>query len=147
NREVYDMYCRRSHWSLGVLFLAAVSSSSTAQTNSRARTSSAAQTTPAAQAKPAVWAEWNTLKPENEDFSILMPKDTSTEITKFDYHRFELKARLYLSAPTTGPVVGVASMSGIKSNPASNTDFERFNSYADAFKTFFPPKVRKDAAP
>jgi hypothetical protein len=37
----------------------------------------------------------------------------------------------------------VASVSGIKANLGS--DFVRFNSYADAFKTFFPSKVRKDA--
>jgi hypothetical protein len=74
-----------------------------------------------------------------------MPKDTSTEITKFEYHKMELSSRLYLSAPTPGPVVAVASISGIKSNPAAYSDFERFNSYVDAFKTFFPPKVRKDS--
>ncbi len=41
----------------------------------------------------------------------------------------------------------MASLSGIKSNPAAYTDFSRFNSYMDAFKNFFPAKVRpKDAA-
>jgi hypothetical protein len=84
------------------------------------------------------------MRPEKEDFSVLMPKDASTEITTFEYHKMELNARLYMSAPTTGPVVAVASMSGIKSNPAAYSDFERFNSYVDAFKQFFPPKVRKD---
>jgi protein TonB len=33
-------------------------------------------------------------------------------------------------------------LSGIKSDPAQYTEFARFNSYIDAFKTFFPPKVR-----
>lgn len=119
------MNFRRSHYSLAVLFVVLVSM------------------TLAAQTKPAVGADWDNFKPENEDFTVLMPKDTSTEITKVAYHKFELNVRLYLSAPTPGPVMVVASMSGIKSNLGS--EFSRFNSYADAFKTIFPPKVRKDA--
>jgi hypothetical protein len=137
------MYFRRSVWLLAIPLLAAVSLSSEAQTRSSAKTSKQPNPTPAS-TKPPVWESWDTLKPENEDFSILMPKDASTEITKFDYHKLELNARLYMSAPATGPVVAVASMSGIKSNPAAYSDFERFNSYADAFKQFFPSKVRKD---
>jgi hypothetical protein len=44
-------------------------------------------------------------------------------------------------------VLAIASFSGIKSNPAQYTEFARFNSYIDAFKDFFPPKVRtKDTA-
>ena len=39
-------------------------------------------------------------------------------------------------------MLAVASFSGIKSNPAQYTEFARFNSYIDAFKDFFPPKVR-----
>jgi Gram-negative bacterial TonB protein C-terminal len=127
------MFFRRSHLSLAVLFLAAASISSSAQKS------------PAPQTKPAAGADWETLKPENEDFSILMPKNTATEITKFAYHKMELSARLYLSAQNPALVVAVASISGIKSNPAAYSDFERFNSYVDAFKTFFPPRVRKDA--
>jgi len=137
------MYFRRSVWLLAIPLLAAVSLSSEAQTRSAPKTSKQPNPTPAT-TQPAVWESWDTLKPENEDFSILMPKDASTEITKFDYHKLELNARLYMSAPATGPVVAVASMSGIKSNPAAYSDFERFNSYADAFKQFFPAKVRKD---
>lgn len=146
------MSFRRSQCSLVILFLAALSLSSQAQTRSSAKTSTkpaqpsaAAQPPAAPPTQPAIWESWETLKPDNEDFSILMPKDTSTETTKFDYHKLELNVRLYLSAPASGPVVGVASMSGIKSNPAAYSDFERFNSYADAFKQFFPSKVRKDA--
>ena len=141
---------RRANLLTAPLFLALMLSPLVAQTRSTKKTSKpsepavAAQPAPA-ETKPPVWSTWDTFKPENEDFSILMPKDTATEITKFDYHKMELNARLYLSTPLTGPVVGVASMSGIKSNPAAYSDFERFNSYADAFKTFFPPKVRKDA--
>jgi hypothetical protein len=33
-------------------------------------------------------------------------------------------------------------LSGIKSNPAQYTEFARFNSYVDAFKDFFPSKIR-----
>jgi outer membrane biosynthesis protein TonB len=125
NLEVNDMSFRRSHYLLAVLFVAFVSFSVNAQT------------------KPAVGADWDNLKPENEDFSILMPKDASTEIATVDYHKFQLNVRLYLSAKIPGPVLAVASMSGIKSNLGS--EMARFNSYADAFKTVFPPKVRKDA--
>jgi outer membrane biosynthesis protein TonB len=102
---------------------------------------------PATPPKQEVALDWQTLKPENEEFSILMPRDATTEISKFDYHKFQLNTRLYMSAPTAAPVVGVVSMSGIKSNPASASDLERFNSYADAFKTFYAPKVRKDIPP
>src|SRR5215217_9308755 len=35
-----------------------------------------------------------------------------------------------------------ASLSGIKSDPAQYTEFARFNSYIDAFKSYFPAKVR-----
>jgi hypothetical protein len=59
----------------------------------------------------------------------------------------ELNTRLYLATSSAGPVLAVASFSGIKSNPAQYTEFARFNSYIDAFKDFFPPKVRtKDTA-
>ena len=121
------MCFRRSYWSFAVLFVALTSIVVIAQT------------------KISPVADWDTFRPENEEFSILMPKDTSTEVTKVPYHKFELNLRLYLSAPAAGPVVGVASVSGIKANAGS--ELERFNSYADAFKTFFPPKVRKDAVP
>ena len=47
----------------------------------------------------------------------------------------------------SGPVLAIVSMSGIKSSPAVYSDYSRFNSYVDAFKDFFPPKVRtKDTA-
>ncbi len=93
------------------------------------------------------WAEWETLTPEGEEFTVTMPKNPTTESAKFLYHKIELNTRLYLSKSTTGPVLAVASFSGIKSNPAQYTEFARFNSYIDAFKDFFPPKVRtKDTA-
>lgn len=101
----------------------------------------------AAQAqKPAdAWAEWETITPEGEEFTVTMPKNPTTESTKFPYHKMELNTRLYLSKSTTGPVLAIASFSGIKSN--MGTEFARFNSYIDAFKDFFPPKVRtKDTA-
>ena len=98
----------------------------------------------AAQApKPAgAWTEWESLSPENEEFTVLMPKNPTTETTTFPYHKMELNARLYLATSSAGPVLAIASLSGIKSDPAQYTEFARFNSYIDAFKTFFPPKVR-----
>src|SRR4029079_2945520 len=93
--------------------------------------------------KPAeAWAEWQTLSPENEEFTVLMPKNPTTESTTFPYHKMELNVRLYMATSSTGPVLAIASLSGIKSDPAQYTEFARFNSYIDAFKTYFPSKVR-----
>lgn len=93
------------------------------------------------------WAEWETISPEGEEFTVTMPKTPTTETAKFAYHKFELNTRLYLASSSSGPIVAVTSFSGIKSNPAEYTEFARFNSYIDAFKDFFPPKVRtKDTA-
>jgi len=119
------MNYRRSYWLFAVLFVTLAATAAVGQTKTTATT------------------EWDTLSPENEEFSVLMPKDFATDVGKVPYHQFELSLRLYLSAPASGPVLGVASVSGIKTNLGS--DFVRFNSYADAFKTFFPSRVRKDA--
>lgn len=88
------------------------------------------------------WAQWETISPEGEEFTVTMPKNPTTETAKFAYHKFELNTRLYLASSSAGPIVAVTSFSGIKSNPAEYTEFARFNSYVDAFKDFFPPKVR-----
>lgn len=88
------------------------------------------------------WTEWETITPEGEEFTVTMPKNPTTESAKFPYHKMELNTRLYLATSSAGPVLAVASFSGIKSNPAQYTEFARFNSYIDAFKDFFPPKVR-----
>jgi TonB-like protein len=119
------MNYRRSYWLFAVLFVTLAAAAAVGQTKTTATT------------------EWDTFSPENEEFSILMPKDVATDVSKVPYHQFELSLRLYLSAPASGPVLGVASVSGIKANLGS--DFARFNSYVDAFKTFFPSRVRKDA--
>src|SRR6185503_18801070 len=75
------------------------------------------------------------------------PKNPTTETTKFPYHKMELNARSYLATKAGGPVFAVVSLSGIKSTPGQYSDFTRFNSYVDAFKDYFPPKVRtKDTA-
>jgi len=98
--------------------------------------------------KPAdVWKDWETLSPDNEEFTVLMPKDRTTEATTFPYHKMELNLRLYLATSSAGPVLAVTSLSGIKSDPAQYTEFARFNSYVDAFKTFFPSKVRSKETP
>ena len=90
-------------------------------------------------------ADWQTIRPDGEEFAISMPKDPKTESSKEPYHKMELNTNLYLSATEHGPVFAVVSLSGIKSNPALYSEFERLNSYVDAFKNWFPPKVRKGA--
>lgn len=118
------MHSRRLHFVLAMLLLAAFALAAKAQKSAGA------------------WAEWETLSPENEEFTVLMPKNPTTESTTFPYHKMELNARLYMATSATGPVLAITSLSGIKSDPAQYTEFARFNSYIDAFKTFFPSKVR-----
>lgn len=89
--------------------------------------------------------DWETLRPEGEEFSVLMPKGSTFETSKEPYHKMELNTRTYLSNSPAGPVFAIVSLSGIKSNPALYTEMQRINSYVDAFKNLFPPKVRKDA--
>ena len=99
-----------------------------------------------AQKAHGTWSEWETITPEGEEFTVTMPKNPTTETAKFPYHKMELNTRLYLARSAAGPVLAVASFSGIKASPMY-TEFTRFNSYIDAFKDFFPPKVRsKDTA-
>ncbi|HSE16206.1 MAG TPA: energy transducer TonB [Pyrinomonadaceae bacterium] len=121
------MHSRRLHFVLASLLVIAFALTANAQ-------------------KPAeAWAEWEMLSPENEEFTVLMPKNPTTESTIFPYHKMELKARLYMATSSAGPVLAIASLSGIKSDPAQYTEFARFNSYIDAFKNFFPSKVRAKA--
>ncbi|HEY8185720.1 MAG TPA: TonB family protein [Pyrinomonadaceae bacterium] len=89
--------------------------------------------------------DWETLRPEGEQFSVLMPKGSTFESSKEPYHKMELNTRMYLYSRPGGPVFAVVSLSGIKSNPALYTEMQRINSYVDAFKNLFAPKVRKDA--
>jgi periplasmic protein TonB len=118
------MHVRRLHFALAIFLLSALPLSAQVQ-------------------KPADgWAEWETLSPEAEEFTVLMPKNPTTETTKFPYHKMELSARMYLATSSAGPVIGIVSLSGIKSDPAQYTEFARFNSYVDAFKSFFPSKIR-----
>jgi len=93
-----------------------------------------AQTTPG--------LEWQSFQPVGEEFRILIPKNPSEEVGKYPYHRMELTTRLYMSGDKSGPLFAVASLSGIKSNPAAYSDFQRLNSYVDAFKNWFAEKVR-----
>ena len=97
-------------------------------------------------AQTANWAEWETLQPEGEEFTVQIPKNFSNEKATFPYHKMDITVRIYMATTPSGPVVAVASFNGIKSNPALYTDFQRFNSYADAFKTWFPSKVRPAGA-
>src|ERR1044071_2466202 len=123
------MHFRRLHLALAIALLTALPLSAQVQ-------------------KPAeAWSEWETLSPENEEFTVLMPKNPTTETATFPYHKMELNARMYLATSSTGPVLGIVSLSGIKSDPAQYTEFARFNSYVDAFKNFFPAKIRSKETP
>lgn len=122
------MYSRRLHLALGILLLIALPLSAQVQKTAEAFT------------------EWETISPEGEEFTVSMPKNPTTESTTFPYHKMELNARLYLAKSSAGPILAIASLSGIKSNPAAYSDFARFNSYVDAFKNFFPSKVRPKEA-
>ena len=88
--------------------------------------------------------DWQTLRPEGEEFSISMPKDIRAETSEETYHRMPINARWYVSNADRGPVFAVVSLSGIKSNPAAYTEAQRLTSYVDAFKTFFPARIRKE---
>jgi TonB family protein len=55
----------------------------------------------------------------------------------------EINSRTYFSQVPNGPVVAVVSLSGIKSNPAMYTETQRVNSYVDAFKQLFTPRLKK----
>ena len=92
-------------------------------------------------------SNWETLRPENEEFAVLMPKGSSFETSKEPYHKMEINTRTYLSQVPNGPVLAVVSLSGIKSNPAMYTETQRVNSYVDAFKQLFTPKLKKTAPP
>lgn len=87
-------------------------------------------------------SDWETLRPQNEDFTIRIPKGSTFEAVPQLYHKMELNTRLYLSQDPAGPVFAVVSVSGIKSNPAMYSEMQRMNSYVDAFKQFLPQKIR-----
>lgn len=87
-------------------------------------------------------AEWETLRPAGEEFEILMPKNSTSDVTKEPYHKMTLTTRLYLSDHPSGAVFAVTSMTGIKANPALYTEGERINSYVDAFRRWFPVRIR-----
>jgi protein TonB len=91
--------------------------------------------------------DWEALRPEADEFSVLMPKGSTFESTKEPYHKMELNSRVYLSNREGGPVFAVVSLSGIKSNPALYTEMQRVNSYVDAFKNLFPPKLLPKTSP
>jgi len=95
---------------------------------------------------PAKTLDWEALRPEKEQFSVLIPKgSTFEEASKVPYHKMELNTRFYISRTEGGPVFAVVSLSGIKSNPAAYSEMQRVNSYVDAFKTLFIPKIRDKA--
>lgn len=87
-------------------------------------------------------AEWETLRPAGEEFEILMPKNSTSSVTKEPYHKMTLTTRLYLSDHPSAAVFAVTSMTGIKANPALYSEGERINSYVDAFRRWFPVRLR-----
>jgi len=90
-------------------------------------------------------ADWETLRPA-EEFTVRMPAGSTNEAAEYSYHQRILKTHLFLSTSKSGPVMAVATMIGIKSNPALYSEAQRLNSYVDAFRTWFPQKIRgKDA--
>ncbi|MGI9068695.1 MAG: energy transducer TonB [Pyrinomonadaceae bacterium] len=93
----------------------------------------------AAQSQASI--DWETLRPQGEEFTVLMPKGSTFESSKEPYHKMELNSRIYLSNRQGGPVFAVVSLSGIKANPALYSEMQRVNSYVDAFKNLFPPKL------
>lgn len=95
-----------------------------------------------AQDAPSAITEWETLRPVGEEFEILMPKDSKSEVTSEPYHKMTLTTRLYLADHPSGAVFAVTSMSGIKANPALYSEGERVNSYVDAFRRWFPVRLR-----
>lgn len=90
-------------------------------------------------------ADWQTIRPDGADFTVLMPKGSTDEASEYSYHQRILNTRLFLSTSRGGPVLAIATMTGIKSNPAYS-EMQRLNSYVDAFKSWFPPKVRGEDA-
>ena len=92
-------------------------------------------------------SNWETVRPENEEFAVLMPKGYSLETSTDPYHKMEINSRTYLSQVPNGPTLAVVSLSGIKSNPALYTETQRVNSYVDAFKKLFTPKLKKTVPP
>ncbi len=95
---------------------------------------------------PANTINWETLRPDGEDFSVQMPKGSTSQVSKEPYHKFELNTSTHISQIPKGPVFAVMALSGIKSNPAMYSEMERLNSYVDAFKNLFPTKVRGKGA-
>ena len=71
--------------------------------------------------------EWETLRPEGEDFSVQIPKGATAQSGKEPYHKFELNTSTYVSQLPGQPIFAVVAMSGIKSNPAMYSEMERLN--------------------
>ena len=83
------MHSRRLHFVLASLLLTAFALTAHAQKAAEA------------------WAEWESLSPANEEFTVLMPKNPTTESTTFPYHKMELNARLYMATSSSGPVLAI----------------------------------------
>jgi len=94
----------------------------------------------AAQAN-ATTAEWVMLSPEGEEFSISMPRESNERRRRADIPQMVLKTRLYLAAQKSPDRCWQLHHSvGSNPNPALYTEFQRMNSYVDAFKIGFRKK-------
>ena len=78
--------------------------------------------------------------PKRKTSLILMPKDTTTEIAPFEYHKFQLNTRLYMSAPAAGPIVGVASMRWHQVDPGLEFRLRTFQLLRRRIQAVLPAK-------
>src|SRR6185295_12566191 len=62
--------------------------------------------------------DWETLRPDGEEFTIQMPKNSTLETSSEPYHKLTLNTRLYFASNPAGGFFAIVSMSGIKANPA-----------------------------
>jgi TonB family protein len=86
-------------------------------------------------------ADWETVRPDDSEFTVLMPPGSTKEAGEHSYQKRLLKTRLFVSTSEGEPVLAVTTITGIKANPALYSEVQRLNSYVDAFKNWFPQKL------
>jgi len=89
--------------------------------------------------------DWETLRPDGEEFSVLMPRVQLLNQAKSPITRWNWNTRMYISSRPAGPVFAVVSLSAASNQIQPVHGDARVNSYVDAFKILFSAKVRKDA--
>jgi caspase domain-containing protein len=83
-------------------------------------------------------ADWQTLHPGGEGFSVLMPKASIKESRRSLYHGWAVNRNVYRSEIGHQPFFAVMSASGIESK---TSDAEKLDSYVDAFRYWLPEAV------